>query len=140
VDSCLESGDPPPFPKGGGEEGVRRLAFAVAPLSRVMLRHTRPLLELYRRRGKLTANLARRVVLPLMPIAFTAQEQAAYDRLEGYCLGLATQLGKGSQGKKASFALGMTIWRRFGKPCPRPFTCGTWVAPCFLTRPCAAWC
>jgi hypothetical protein len=83
VDSWLESGEPPPVSQGGGEEGVRRLAFAVAPLSRVMLRHTRPLLELYRRRGKLTANLARRVVLPLMPIAFTAQEQAAYDRLEG---------------------------------------------------------
>jgi hypothetical protein len=105
VDAWLASGQSPM----GGEEGVRRLAFAVAPLSRVMLRHTRPLLELYRSRGQLSANLARRVVLPLKPIAFTTQEQQAYDQLEGYCLGLAGQLGKGSQGKKASFALGMIL-------------------------------
>jgi len=73
----------------GGEDGVRRLVFAVAPLSRVMLRHTRPLLELYRARGKLKANLAKRVVLPLQPIRFTAPEEQAYNRLEDYCTGLA---------------------------------------------------
>jgi hypothetical protein len=30
---------------------VRRLIFAASPLSRVMLRHTRPLLEIYRQQG-----------------------------------------------------------------------------------------
>jgi hypothetical protein len=109
VDTWIESGQPPM----GGEEGILRLAFAVAPLSRVMLRHTRPLLEIYRSRGQLTANLARRVVLPLKPISFTTQEQQAYDRLEAYCVGLTGQLGTGkqggSQGKKSSFALGMML-------------------------------
>jgi hypothetical protein len=105
VENWLESGQPPM----GGEDGIRRLAFAVAPLSRVMLRHTRPLLELYRSRGKLTANLARRVVLPLKAVPFTAQEQQAYDQLADYCQGLAKQLGQSGQTKQGRFALGMIL-------------------------------
>lgn len=110
VDLWLDSGQAPM----GDEYGIQRLAFAVAPLSRVMLRHTRPLLELYRSRGTLTANLAERVVLPLKAIAFTAQEQQAYDQLEDYCQGLAKQLGQSTgdqsgRAKKGGFALGMML-------------------------------
>ncbi len=105
VGCWLDSGAAPM----GGEEGVRRLVFAVAPLSRVMLRHTRPLLELYRARGKLRANLARRVVLPLQPVRLTPQEEAAYHQLEAYCTGLAAQMGKTGQGKKNALALGMIL-------------------------------
>jgi len=102
----LESGDLPM----GGEEGTRRLVFSAAPLSRVMLRHTRPLLELYRARGKLMANLAERVVLPLQPVRFTPQEQRAYKQLEDYCLGLAQQMkAHGDRGRRNSFALGMIL-------------------------------
>lgn len=105
VEHWLDTGAPPM----GGEEGVRRLVFAVSPLSRVMLRHTRPLLELYRARGKLKASLPKRVVLPLKPIHFTPQEEQAYNLLEEYCTGLARQMGKGEKGKKNVFALGMIL-------------------------------
>jgi hypothetical protein len=98
----------------GDSDGVRRLAFAVAPLSRVMLRHTRALLELYREHGMLRANLARREVLPLDPVAFTPQERHVYDQLEGYCAGLTARLGQAGAagsgaGKRAAFALGMML-------------------------------
>ena len=110
VDDWLASGGAP----FGDLNGVRRLLFAVAPLSRVMLRHTRPLLELYRERGMLNANLARREVLPLKPLRFTPQEQRVYDQLEDYCVGLTARLGQsaagtGGQPKQNSFALGMML-------------------------------
>ena len=105
VDYWLDSGSPPM----GGEDGICRLVFAVAPLSRVMLRHTRPLLEHYRAQGELKANLAKRVVLPLKPIHFTAQEAQAYNQLEAFCTGLSKQLAKGEKGKKNTYALGMML-------------------------------
>ena len=46
-------------PQGLDRRNMLRLIFAASPLSRVMLRHTRPLLEIYRERGRLGANLAR---------------------------------------------------------------------------------
>ncbi len=105
IEDWLATGAPPL----GSEEGVRRLAFAVSPLSRVMLRHSRPLLELYRARGQLTANLAQRVILPLQPIHFTPQEAQAYQQLEDYCAGLARQINPSEKGKKNPYALGMML-------------------------------
>ncbi len=63
---------------------LSRLIFSGAPLSRVMMRHTRSLLDIYRKNGELRANLARRTILPIPPIRFTTQEQQAYDQLEVY--------------------------------------------------------
>jgi hypothetical protein len=57
-----------------------------------MLRHTRPLLEIYRAQGQLQDNLARRHILPMPRIVFTDQERRAYEQLEAYCRGLAAQM------------------------------------------------
>ena len=57
-----------------------------------MLRHTRSLLEIYRQRGQLGANLATRHILPVPRITFTAQEKQAYDELESYCQELTQQI------------------------------------------------
>jgi helicase-like protein/SNF2 domain-containing protein len=84
--------DRPPRP--ADLPGVRRLLFAASPLSRVMLRHKRPLLEIYREYGQLQGNLAHRHLLPLPRIVFTAQERQAYEQLEAYCRGLAAQMAR----------------------------------------------
>jgi hypothetical protein len=73
---------------------VRRLLFAASPLSRVMLRHRRPLLEIYRERGQLQDTLAHRHILPMPRIVFTAQERQVYEQLEAYCRGLAAQMAR----------------------------------------------
>jgi superfamily II DNA or RNA helicase len=80
-------------PTGLDRRNMRRVIFAASPLSRVMLRHSRPLLEIYRERGRLTDNLARREILQIPPIVFTDAERAVYDELENYCQGLAEKLG-----------------------------------------------
>ncbi len=80
-------------PTGLDRRNMRRLIFAASPLSRVMLRHTRPLLEIYRERGRLADNLARREILPLPRIVFSDAEKAVYEGLEKYCEGLAAKLG-----------------------------------------------
>ncbi|MGE3536743.1 MAG: helicase-related protein [Candidatus Tectimicrobiota bacterium] len=79
-------------PRGADLHGLQRLIFAASPLARVMLRHTRPLLEVYRAHRQLGDNLARRHILPIPRIVFTPQEQQAYEQLEIYCRGLAAQL------------------------------------------------
>ena len=68
--------------------------FAASPLQRVMMRHTRALLEIYRRNGELQSNLARRIVRPVCAIAFTDAEAQFYDMLESYCNGLSEQIRK----------------------------------------------
>jgi hypothetical protein len=73
---------------------VRRLLFAASPLSRVMLRHRRPLLEIYRAKGQHEDTLAQRHILPMPRIVFTAQEGRAYEQLEAYCRGLAAQMAR----------------------------------------------
>jgi len=77
---------------------LRRLLFAMAPLSRVMLRHTRKLLAHYRERGELKANLARRVLLPPPEIAFSEREKEVYDDLQRYCAELKRLLGGNKKG------------------------------------------
>lgn len=68
--------------------------FAASPLSRVMMRHTRALLEIYRQNGQLSSNLARRHVRPVCAIEFTPAEAEFYDMLEDYCHGLGEQIRK----------------------------------------------
>ena len=96
------------IPKGRDRELMRRLLFSVSPLSRVMLRHTRRLLEIYREKGQLQQNLAKRHILPMPRIVFEPQEQRIYEQLEEYCDGLAEQYNvhKSSQTKQmVSFLL-----------------------------------
>lgn len=71
---------------------LARPLFAASPLSRVMMRHTRSLLEIYRANGQLSSNLAKRHVRPVCAIAFTPNEAAFYDKLEEYCAGLERQI------------------------------------------------
>ncbi len=78
-------------PAAADVKGIIRLLFIASPLHRVMLRHTRPLLEIYRERNQLTANLAKRTILPLPRIVFTPQEKQCYDQLEIYCRELAAR-------------------------------------------------
>ncbi|MFZ5897786.1 MAG: helicase-related protein [Bacillota bacterium] len=87
------------IPKGRDRELMRRLLFSVSPLSRVMLRHNRRLLEIYRENGQLDGNLARRKILPMPGIEFEPPEARIYHDLENYCkeLGQKLQAGKDSQ-------------------------------------------
>ena len=79
---------------------VKRPLFSASPLSRVMMRHTRGLLEEYRNHGKLTSNLAHRNVLPLPEIHFTVTEKALYDMLEEYCAELRHQIQSANENAK----------------------------------------
>jgi hypothetical protein len=89
-------------PKGTDRRNMLRLIFSAAPLSRVMLRHTRPLLEIYRKNGRLGANLARRRILPVPRIVFNEQERRSYDKLEAYCQGLAQQVAAHASSRNRS--------------------------------------
>ncbi len=80
------------IPIGRDRELMCRLIFSASPLSRVMLRHTRRLLEIYRDNGQLQQNLAQRQILPMPCIVFTPLERRVYDQLEEYCEGLAKQI------------------------------------------------
>ena len=71
-----------------------RLIFSVSPLSRVMLRHSRRLLEIYRENGQLKENLPKREILALPRIMFNSLEKEIYDKLEVYCKGLNQQIQK----------------------------------------------
>ena len=79
-------------PKRADERYLKKPLFAASPLGRVMLRHTRALLEKYREHGELKANLARRSVLPICAIRFTAQEAEFYAALGEYCDELQQQI------------------------------------------------
>lgn len=79
-------------PRGRDRELIYRFIFSAAPLARVMLRHTRRLLEIYRNNGRLRENLPNRHILKIPRIVFTAQEQRAYNSLEQYCEGLSRQI------------------------------------------------
>ncbi len=92
-------------PRGRDRDNMKRLIFSAAPLSRVMLRHTRALLEIYKEQGRLKAGLACRLILPIPRIVFTSEEKSAYDKLEEFCSGLAGQIGKGKGGRQAQMSL-----------------------------------
>jgi len=95
-------------PRGRDRDLIPRLVFSASPLSRVMLRHTRRLLEIYRDSGQLQQNLARRHIQPIPRITFNPKEKHIYDKLENYCRGLVRQIraGQDSQIKQmVSFLL-----------------------------------
>ena len=79
-------------PTASSLKQLLRAIFASAPLSRVMMRHNRALLRVYQQQGQLGANLARRHILPMRKIQYTAQEQSAYQALEAYSTDLAQQI------------------------------------------------
>lgn len=88
---------------------LARLLFAAAPLSRVMQRHTRDLLKIYRKKGKLSANLADRYVIPTPKIVFTAQESKVDSLLGEYCKGLREQLLANGLNESGQVALGFYL-------------------------------
>jgi ERCC4-related helicase len=79
-------------PRGRDRELIYRFIFSAAPLSRVMLRHTRQLLEVYKERGELRTNLPKRCILKVPSIVFNVKEQRVYESLEEYCRGLSRQV------------------------------------------------
>lgn len=90
----------PSPPVAPARRAVTRLLFAVAPLSRVMMRHNRGLLQKYREHGKLTGNLAeRRVLLPTVEL--TPADRTVYELFEPYCQELAQQVKTHSQQRTA---------------------------------------
>jgi len=80
--------------RGRDYDLLARLLFAAAPLSRVMMRHTRPLLEIYRSQGRLAQNLPRREIRELPAITMGDHERRIYVMLEEYCKGLASQIAE----------------------------------------------
>ncbi|HEY8345909.1 MAG TPA: helicase-related protein [Symbiobacteriaceae bacterium] len=90
-------------PRGRDCRLLLPLLFSVSPLGRVMMRHTRKLLELYRETGQLKANLATRHVLPVPRIVFSDQEKKIYKALEDYCKGLGNQLRSGTGARTGNF-------------------------------------
>lgn len=97
------------IPRGSDRRNIQRLIFAAAPLSRVMLRHTRPLLEIYRNKGQLGANLAKRQILPIPPIILQGLEKTAYDALEDYCRDLTKQIEANNPDKRTRTSLGFYL-------------------------------
>lgn len=68
------------------ERLLMRLLFAISPLHRVMMRHTRSLLDQYRKHNLLQANLAKRRIRPIPPeLKFRPDEDAGcIERLAGH--------------------------------------------------------
>ena len=81
-------------PRGRDRELIYKFIFSASPLSRVMLRHTRKLLEIYRNNNMLQENLAQRHILRIPRIVFTEQEEKIYDSLEHYCKELSRQIAE----------------------------------------------
>ncbi len=76
------------------EQLLVRVLFAISPLHRVMLRHTRSLLEQYRKYNLLTERLATRTIRPIpRNLVFRTDERDAYDELTRYCVDLQTTIG-----------------------------------------------
>ncbi|MCB9841664.1 MAG: DEAD/DEAH box helicase family protein [Phycisphaeraceae bacterium] len=85
------------------ERLLMRLLFAISPLHRVMLRHTRSLLDQYRKHNLLSANLAKRRIRPIPPeLKFRPDEAAAYEELTKYCADLQLQIGQHMTGQLRS--------------------------------------
>ncbi len=97
------------IPRGMDRSIILRLIFAAAPLSRVMLRHTRPLLEIYRENGRLEANLARREILPVPSLVLSGLEKEVYHALEDYCRALTRKLASNSRDRKWRTSLGFYL-------------------------------
>ncbi|WP_291322747.1 helicase-related protein, partial [Desulfonatronospira sp.] len=99
-------------PRGRDLKRMQRLFFAASPLSRVMLRHTRSLLEIYKEKGELQDNLAKRHILPLQRITYTENERHCYIRLEEYCRRLAGCIkNQGDRANRASIGFYLSFLR-----------------------------
>ncbi|WP_330925454.1 helicase-related protein [Candidatus Sororendozoicomonas aggregata] len=106
LEQWLKNGiEPPPYDK----PALARLLFAAAPLSRVMQRHTRDLLKIYRKESKLKVNLADRHVLTPPKIIFTDQEARVDGLLGEYCSGLKEQLNAKGLNAPGQTALGFYL-------------------------------
>ena len=81
-------------PKNADWKYLPRPLFSSSPLSRVMMRHTRSLLELYKQHGELNSTLAKRQVEPVIAIKFTKSESEFYDLLSTYCTELQKQIAR----------------------------------------------
>lgn len=97
------------IPRGRDRTNIQRLIFSAAPLSRVMLRHTRPLLEIYREKGQLGANLAKRIILPVPRIVLNTLEKKAYEELEVYCRDLVNIISANQPANKPPTSLGFLL-------------------------------
>lgn len=84
------------IPRGYDLKILQRVLFSASPLSRVMMRHTRELLGIYREKGQLKQNLARRHIQKMKGITFSEPERRIYEQLEEYCKGLTEQVPSGS--------------------------------------------
>lgn len=102
----LNHGTPP---RGIDRNHIQRLIFTASPLSRVMLRHGRALLEIYRANDKLGANLARRHVQPVPRIVLEGIEKHTYEDLETYCKELTAKIGQNAQGNRWRTSLGFYL-------------------------------
>jgi superfamily II DNA or RNA helicase len=99
-------------PRGLDRRKMQPFIFAASPLSRVMLRHTRPLMEIYRERGRLDSNFPRRVILPIHCVVFNQEEKTVYDALGDYCKGLAERLGRrGNNARRQSLNFYLSFLR-----------------------------
>ena len=104
----------------------------IAPLSQVMIRHTRPLLEAYKKAGLLTAGLAKRKVTTPWPLLEMSPEyKAVTEALELYCEHLSDYAAEGGETRQAvisfiktcllvrfascSYSLKMTVMRKLEK-------------------------
>ncbi len=97
------------IPKQPDRNPMLRLIFASAPLSRVMLRHTRALLEIYQKRGELGENLPKRIILPIPTILMTDREKQAYEELETYCRELTEKIREQSKASSLISHLGFYL-------------------------------
>jgi superfamily II DNA or RNA helicase len=97
------------IPRGSDLKNMQRLIFAAAPLSRVMLRHTRSLLEIYRSNGQLGENLAKREILAMPRIVLSGVDKTADDNLEAYCKDLTKQIEANSNDNKWKTSLGFYL-------------------------------
>jgi len=91
----LASGTVPPEPD---HPDLRPMIFLASPLSRVMFRHNRELLKIYKQKGKLKQNLAERIIRPIEPIKLEGKEKEAYDAFSAYCEQLTMKIGENSEG------------------------------------------
>lgn len=93
-------------------EEVVQLLFYLAPLSRVMIRHSRRLLEVYRKEKFLAAGLAQREIVSRPPIQRTPEETEVEAALRAYCEGLSEQINAAQtsqQGKLLRTTLGFYL-------------------------------
>lgn len=99
-------------PHGRDLETMLPVLFCAAPLSRVMMRHSRQLLDIYKANNQLSENLAQRHIRPLNPIYFTNEEKDIYDDLEIYLQRLSEQIKKhGNQASRQMVSFLLSFFR-----------------------------